>query len=128
VYELAVRVTAPLRLTEAVRDKGREQLGSLTTAAMLSGRVAVMMKEPFGGVEVCGAKKRHCAAGSGGGPLGTLLLLDAATCATVAFFLPSAPFLVTSAQVCSWGCGGSETVKPGGGPVWKSEVAGYRAE
>jgi len=120
-----VRVTAPLRLTKAVRERGREQLPSLSTAAMMSGRVAVMMKESFGRVgEVPGAKKRRCAAGSGGGPLGTLLLLDAATCAAVAFFLPLPPFLVTCAQVCSWGCGGSETVKPGGGPVWKSEVAG----
>jgi len=84
VYGLAVRVTAPLRLTEAVRERGREQLASLSTAAMMSGRVAVMMKESFGRVGVVrGAKKRRCAAGSGGGPLGTLLLLDAA----VEFFL-----------------------------------------
>ena len=120
-----MRVTAPLRFTEAVRERGREQLASLITAAMMSGRLAVMMKESFGRVgEVRGAKKRHCAAGSGGGPLGTLLLLDGATCAAMAFFLPLPPFLVTCAQVCSWGCGGSETVKPEGGPVWKSEVGG----
>ena len=120
-----MRVTAPLRLTEAVRERGREQLACLSIAAIMSGRVAVMMNESFGRVgEVRGAKIRHLAAGSGGGPLGTLLLLDAATCAAVAFFLPLPPFLVTCAQVCSWGFGGSETVKPGRGPVWKSEVAG----
>ena len=62
------------------------------------------------------------------GPLGTLLLLDAATCAAVALFLPLMPLLVTCAQVCSWGCRGSETVKPCGGPVWKSAVDGYRSE
>jgi len=45
-----VRVTAPLRLTEAVRERGREQLASLRTVAMMSGRVAVMMKESFGRV------------------------------------------------------------------------------
>ena len=77
-----------------------------------------MMNESFGGVgEVRGAKNRCCAAGSCEGPLGTLLLLDAATCAAVAFFLPLPPFLVTSAQVCSWGCGGSVTVNPGRRPV-----------
>jgi len=44
---------------------------------MMSGRVAVMMKESFGRVgEVRGGKKRRWAAGSGGGPLGTLLLLE----------------------------------------------------
>jgi len=123
VYGLAVRVTATFRLTEAVRDRGREQLASLSTAAMMLGSVAVIIKESFGRVGLArGAKKRRCAAGSSGGPLGTLLLLDTETCAVVAFFLPLPPFLVTSAQVCSWGCGGSETVKPGGGPVWKSEV------
>ena len=47
---------------------------------MMLGRVAVMMKESFGRVgEVRGAKKRRWAAGSDGGHLGTLLLLDAAT-------------------------------------------------
>jgi len=95
-----VRVTAPLRLTGAIRESRREQLASLRTAAMMSGRVAVMMKESFGRVrEARGAKKRRWAAGSGVGPLGTLLLLDAATCAAVAFFLPLPPFLVTCAQV-----------------------------
>jgi len=95
-----VRVTAPLRLTEAVRERGREQLASLRTAAIMSGRVAVMLKESFGRVgEVRGAKKRRWAAGSGGGLLGTILLLDAATCAAVALFLPLPPFLVTCAQV-----------------------------
>ena len=88
-----------------------------------------MTKESFGRVgEVRGAKKRRWTAGSGGGPLGTLLLLDAATGAAVALFLPFPPFLVTCAQVCSWGSRGSETVKARGGPVWKSEVAGYRSE
>ena len=54
-----MRVTAPLRLTEAVRERGREQLASLRTVAMMSGRVAVMMNESFGRVgEVRGAKKR----------------------------------------------------------------------
>jgi len=102
-----VRVKAPLRLTEAVRERGSGQLASLSTAAMMWGRVAVMMQESFGRVgEVPGAKKQHSAAGSGGGPVGTLLLLDAATCAAVAFFLPLPPFLVTCAQVCSWGFGG----------------------
>ena len=53
-----MRVTAPLRLTEAVRERGREQLASVSTAAMMSGRVAVMMNELFGRRgEVCGAKK-----------------------------------------------------------------------
>jgi len=70
-----------------------------------------IVREGWGGT---GGKKRCCAAGRGGGHLGTLLLLDAATCAAVPFFLPLLPFLVTCAQVCSWGCGGSETVKPGG--------------
>jgi len=94
-----VRVTAPLRLTEAVRESGREQVASLRTAAIMSGRVAVIMKELFGRIgEVRGAKKRHWAAGNGGGPLGTLLLLDTATCAAVALFLPLLPFLVTRAQ------------------------------
>ena len=89
-------VTAPLRLTEAVRERGKEQLASLSTVAMMLGRVAVMKKESFGRVgEVRGAKKRRWTAGSGGGPLGTLLLLDAATCAVVAFFLSLLPFLVT---------------------------------
>jgi len=89
-------VTAPLRLTEAVRDKGREQLASLSTAAMMSGRMAVIINESLGGVgEVRGAKKRREATGSGGGPFGTLLLLDAATCAAVAFFLPFPPYLIT---------------------------------
>jgi len=54
---------------------------------------------------VHGVKKRHCAAGCGGGHLGTLLLFDAASGAAVAFSLPLAPFLVTSAQVCSWAAG-----------------------
>ena len=55
---MAVRVTAPLRLTEAVRERGREQLASLSTAAMMSGRVAVMMKESFGRVgEARGGKE-----------------------------------------------------------------------
>jgi len=59
-----------------------------------------MMKESFGRVgEVRGAKKRRWAAGSGWGPLRTLLLLPAATCAPVALFLPLPPFLVTCAQV-----------------------------
>jgi len=59
VYGLAVRVTAPLRLTKAVRDRGREQLASLGTADMMSGWVAVMTNESFGRVrEVSGAKKR----------------------------------------------------------------------
>jgi len=49
---------SPLRLTEAVRERGREQLASLSTAAMMSGRVAVMMNESFGRVgKVQGAKK-----------------------------------------------------------------------
>jgi len=53
-----VRVTAPLRLTEAVRERGRDHMASLSTAAMMSGRVAVMMNESFGRVgEVLGAKK-----------------------------------------------------------------------
>jgi len=53
-----VRVTAPWRFTEAVRERGREQLASLSIAAMMSGRVAVMMKESFRRVgEVRGAKK-----------------------------------------------------------------------
>jgi len=57
---LAVRVTAPLVLTEAVRERGREQLASLSTVAMMSGRVAVMMNESCGKVgEVGGAKKRR---------------------------------------------------------------------
>jgi len=55
-----VRVTAPLRLTEAVRERGREQLASLSTAAMMSGTVAVIIKESFARVgEVRGAKKRR---------------------------------------------------------------------
>jgi len=45
VYGWAVRVTAPLRLTEAVRDRGREKLACLRTAAMISGRVPVMINE-----------------------------------------------------------------------------------
>jgi len=58
VYWLAVRVTAPLRLTEAVRDRGKEQLASLSTVAMMSGRVAVMINQSIGRVgEVRGAKK-----------------------------------------------------------------------
>ena len=57
---MAVKVTAPLRITEAVRVRGGEQLPSLSTAAMMSGRVAVMMNESFGRVgEVWGAKKRR---------------------------------------------------------------------
>jgi len=129
MYGLAVRVTAPLRFTDAVRGRGREQLASLSTAAMMSGRVAVITKESLGRVGVVrGAKKRCCAAGRRGGPLGTLLLLDAATCPAVAFFLPLPPVLVTCAQVCSWGCTGSQTVKPRSGPVWKSKGAGYRSE
>ena len=53
-----MRVTAPWRFTEAVRERGREQLASLSIAAMMSGRVAVMMKESFRRVgEVRGAKK-----------------------------------------------------------------------
>ena len=60
VSGFAVRVTARLRLTEAVRDKGRELLPSLSTAAMMSGRVAVIMNKSLGGVgEVPGAKKRR---------------------------------------------------------------------
>jgi len=101
----------PLRLTEAVRDKGMKHLASLSTVAMMSGRVAVMMNESLRGVgEVRGAKKRRGAVGSGGGHFGTLVSLDAVTCAAVALFLPFPPFLVTCAQVCSWGCWGSETV------------------
>jgi len=93
---LAVRVTVPLRLTKALRDKGREQLASLSTVAMMSWRVAVMKNQSLEGAgEVQGAKNRRCVAGSGGGPLGTLLLLDAVTCAAVGFFLPFPPFLVT---------------------------------
>ena len=87
---------ARLRLTEAVRERGKEQLASLSTAAMMSGRVAVMTNESLRGVGVGRVAKIRCfAAGSGGGPLGTLLLLDAATCATMAFFLPFPPFLIT---------------------------------
>jgi len=112
-----------------VRDRGREQLASVSTAAMMSGRVAVITKESFGRVGVeRAAKKRRWAAGSGEGPLGTLLLLDAATCAAVALFLVFPPFLATCTEVCSWGSGGSETEKLGGGPIWKSDVAGYRSE
>jgi len=60
VYGLAVRVTAPLRLTEAVRERGREQLASLSPVAMMSGRVAVLMNESFGRVgEVRWAKKQR---------------------------------------------------------------------
>jgi len=45
-------------LTEAVRERGRERLASLSTAAMMLGRVAVMMNESFRRVrEVRGAKK-----------------------------------------------------------------------
>ena len=129
MYGLAVRVRGLLRLTEAVGKRGREQLASLSTVAMMSGRVAVMMKESLERIgEVRGVKKRCCAAGSAAGHLGTLLLCDIATCAAVAFLLPFPPFLVTCTQVGSWGCGGSETVNPGGGPVWKSEVAGYRSD
>jgi len=55
-----MRVTAPLLLTEAVRERGSEQLASLRTAAMMSGRVAVMINESCGRVgEVRRAKKRH---------------------------------------------------------------------
>jgi len=55
---LAVRVKAPLRFTEAVRERGREQLASLSTAAMKSESVAVMMNQSFGSVgEVPGAKQ-----------------------------------------------------------------------
>jgi len=58
-----------------------------------------MMNESFGRVgEVRRAKKARWAAGRGGGPLGTLLLLDAATYAAVAIFLPLPSFLVTCAQ------------------------------
>jgi len=50
----------PLQLTEAVRDRGREQLASLSTAAMMSGRVAVMVNKALGGVgEVRRAKNRR---------------------------------------------------------------------
>jgi len=57
---LAVRVTAPLRLTEVVRHKGREKMATLSTAAMMSGRVAVIINESLGWVgEVRGAKKRR---------------------------------------------------------------------
>ena len=118
MYRLAVSDTAPLRLTEAVRDRGREHLTCLSIAAMMSGKVAVMINESLGRVgEVRRAKKRHCAAGSSEGPLGTQLLLDTATCTAEGFFLPFPSFLVTCARVCSWGCGGSETVYPGGAPV-----------
>jgi len=55
-----VGVTAPLRLTVVVRGRGREELASLSKEAMMSGRVAVMMKESFGRVgKVHGAKKRR---------------------------------------------------------------------
>ena len=75
-----MRVTAPLRLKVAVRERGREQLAPLRRAAMMSGSGAVMMKESFERFgEVWGAKKRRWAAGSGRGPLVKLLLLDAAT-------------------------------------------------
>ena len=50
MYGLAVRVTAPLRLTEAVRARGREQLASLSIAAMMSRRVAVMITKSIGRV------------------------------------------------------------------------------
>jgi len=59
VYGLAVRVTALLRLKEAVRDRGKEQLASLRSAAMISGRVAVMIKESLGRVGVMGAPYRE---------------------------------------------------------------------
>ena len=118
VYRLAVRVTAPFRLTNTVRNRGREQLASVSTAAMISGRVAFRINKSLVRVgEVRGVQKRPCVAGCSWGPLGTLLLLDTVTCAAVAFFLPLPPFLVTCAQVCSWGCGGSETVNTGKGPV-----------
>ena len=95
-------MTAPLRLTGAVGDMGRQQLASLRTAAMMSGRGAVQTNELLGRVgEVHLAKKPHCAPRSAAAPLMTLLLLDAATCAAVAFFLPLLPFLVTCAQVAS---------------------------
>ena len=102
VYGLAVRVTAPLLLTQAVRDKGREQLASLRTAAMIYVRGAVITNESLCRVEeVRRAKKGSCAAGSGEGRFGTLLLLDTATCAAVASFLPFQPVMVTCAQVAS---------------------------
>jgi len=102
VYGFTVKVTAPLRLSDTVRARGREQLASLRTVAMMSGRMAVIPNESLGRFgEVRRAKRRRFATGSGGGPLGTLLSLDAATCAAVAFFLLLLPFLVTCAQVAS---------------------------
>jgi len=57
VYGLAVTVTAPLGLMETVRHRGREQLASLRSTAMMSGRVAVMINESLGKVgEVRGAR------------------------------------------------------------------------
>jgi len=55
-----VRVTAPLRLTEAVRESGRELLASLRTAAMMSGRVAVRMNQLIGRVEEVGGATKVC--------------------------------------------------------------------
>jgi len=89
----------------------------------MSGRVAVLINKSLGRVEeVRGAKKRRYAAGSSGVPLGTLLLLGTVTCAALAFFLPFPPFLVTWAQVASWGCGGSETVPVAIPPYLKEEM------
>jgi len=97
-----VSVTAPLRLIKAVRNRGRKQLDTLRTAAMILGRVVVMINESFGRVgEVHVAKKQHCAAGRAGGPVRTLLLVDTVICGAVAVFLPSPPFLVTCGQVGS---------------------------
>ena len=42
-------MTAPLQLTEVVRDRGSEQLASLRTAAMMSRRVADTTNESLGG-------------------------------------------------------------------------------